>query len=122
MSFAMPKKGDGRQRKKDDNKRPARGPKVVRGSDAKRTSSRGGKPRVREDSRIEKGSGRKRKTEHLPPRPPKKATLDERLAYYSKKYGEDFIVVTEPVDMKKTEGEKSFFMKILGKFKKEKEK
>jgi ATP-dependent RNA helicase RhlB len=53
-------------------------------------------------------------------RPRKNASLDERLAFYSQKYGDEFIVVTEPVDMIKAKSKKRLINKLLGFFKKTK--
>ncbi len=134
MSFSMPKKGDGRQkrgtgqnrrseqrrspgRSKPERSKPERSKEEQKPAGRKKTTAKGKDTRGREDSQAKKRGVNKQRSDQKPSRPPKNATVDERLAYYSKKYGEDFIVVTEPVDMKKAK-KKSLIKRISGIFKK----
>lgn len=69
------------------------------------------------ECRVDKRPARKEGARQEVARPPKNAGLDERLAYYSKKYGEDFIVVAESEGMKKAEKKRTLLDKIRGIFK-----
>ena len=53
---------------------------------------------------------------------PAKASIEDRLDYYRQKYGDEFIVVTEPLDMKKGAGGKTLISKIKDVFKRKKKK
>ncbi len=143
IHFAMPKKGGagaqresrererkGRGRSRPDERRTGERKAGARKPDDKKRPPR--KTKGREDaapkkqrlSNDKKRPASRKERDQIQPdinasRPPSGSSLDERLAYYSEKYGEDFIVVTEPVDMKKKE-RSSIKEKILGIFKRKK--
>ena len=74
--------------------------------------------KVKPKENIHRNIENKKKPLSAIARPRKNASLDERLAYYSKKYGEDFIIVNEPVDKKKGKSKKSLVKKLIKFFKK----
>ncbi|MDY6933472.1 MAG: DEAD/DEAH box helicase [Spirochaetota bacterium] len=108
MNFSMSNNIDGRQKRKTNNKRKNNQRRTSSNSKDKHIPVQGKRPiikverpKVVKDSKVKVCNAIKPINVEKQSRPSRNVSIDERLEYYSKKYGEKFIVINDRVDMKK---------------------